>query len=212
MSVIEKSIFFPIGKMSHIAYVENAINKKTCSEIMSLGEEVFDRAFYPGPTVSGVDKKMKNCFDWPLCSPDERYTEEEIQRMKRLDGEVFSDLAEALHLYVEEYDFLKKFWVERADTNYQVQKYLKGDGFYDAHVDGGPWAPGTLNKRVLAVVIYLNTVKEGGGTKFRDHEVTIDAVAGRASIFPAYWTHPHGGEVPISEDKWIISTFLVVGN
>ena len=209
--VDEKKIFFPAGKNTHIAYVENAISPKTCAEIVSMGEEVFDKVFYQGPTVSGVDKEVKNCFDWPLGSYDERYSEEEVERMKRLDSEVFHDLSKTLRMYIEEYEFLDKYWKQISDTRYQVQKYLKGEGFYSAHIDGGPWTGGEIQKRVLAVVIYLNTVEIGGGTKFHDHDVVVEAVAGRASVFPAYWTHPHGGEVPISGDKWIISTFVFAG-
>ena len=55
--------------------------------------------------------------------------------------------------------------------------------------------------------MYLNTVPKGGGTNFPLHDVTIDAVCGRISFFPANFTHPHAGLMPLSSPKYIISTF-----
>ena len=45
-------------------------------------------------------------------------------------------------------------------------------------------------------------------TIFPDHKVRIKANAGDIAMFPANWTHPHAGAVSISDDKWIISTFI----
>ena len=62
---------------------------------------------------------------------------------------------------------------------------------------------------MLGAIIYLNTVETGGETYFREHDLKIPAKAGSIALFPAYWTHPHQGCVPISDDKWIVSTFVV---
>jgi len=207
-----EQIFFPLGKINHIAYIDNAISKETCDSIIELGEELFEEVFYQGPTMGGVQKHIKNCFDWGFGTYDPRYTEEQNKKNSELDAEVFNGLNKALTMYVENYEKLGEHWKNIIDTKYQVQKYLKNTGFYRSHIDGGPWSAGDVRNRILAAVIYLNTVEEGGGTFFDDHNITVDAVAGRISIFPAYWTHPHGGEVPISNDKWIISTFISVQN
>jgi hypothetical protein len=68
-----------------------------------------------------------------------------------------------------------------------------------------------ISERVLAAVIYLNDVDYGGETNFPLHQVAVKAKAGRISLFPATFTHPHESCVPITGDKWIISTFITNG-
>jgi hypothetical protein len=36
----------------------------------------------------------------------------------------------------------------------------------------------------------------------------VKPVAGDAVFFPTFWTHMHCGEIPRSEDKYIVSSFL----
>jgi hypothetical protein len=36
----------------------------------------------------------------------------------------------------------------------------------------------------------------------------VKPVAGDALFFPPFWTHMHCGEVPRSEDKYVISSFV----
>jgi hypothetical protein len=58
------------------------------------------------------------------------------------------------------------------------------------------------------MVIYLNDVEYGGETNFPLHEIAVTPKAGRIVFFPATWTHLHESRVPISSDKWIISSFI----
>jgi hypothetical protein len=38
--------------------------------------------------------------------------------------------------------------------------------------------------------------------------VQIKPVAGDALFFPTFWTHLHCGQIPISDDKYVISSFI----
>ena len=64
------------------------------------------------------------------------------------------------------------------------------------------------NTRVLAILVYLNTITDGGGTNFGIHDYSVEAEIGKIVVFPTNWTHPHMGLVPYSSDKWIISSFV----
>jgi len=55
---------------------------------------------------------------------------------------------------------------------------------------------------------YLNDVEEGGETYFDTIDFTVQAKTGRLVIFPPLWTYPHSGRPPISDDKFIIGTYL----
>lgn len=77
------------------------------------------------------------------------------------------------------------------------------------HTDVGDYASA---RRFLVMFYYLNDVKEGGETVFKsmvdDKELFIKPEQGRIVIFPPMWMYPHKGMKPISNSKYIISTYL----
>jgi hypothetical protein len=90
-------------------------------------------------------------------------------------------------------------------TGYKIQHYQRNVGHFKWHFDAigpGGW------ERQLAMIIYLNTVADGGETCFHRQALRVKPVAGSALFFPPFWTHMHCGEVPRSEDKYIISSFV----
>jgi prolyl 4-hydroxylase len=90
-------------------------------------------------------------------------------------------------------------------TGYKIQRYTRNEGYFRWHFDAlgpGGW------ERQLALILYLNSVAEGGETSFHRQNVQVKPVAGDAVLFPTFWTHMHCGEVPRSGDKYIISSFV----
>lgn len=88
---------------------------------------------------------------------------------------------------------------------YQLIKYKQNKGYFRAHIDVGEFSSCT---RALSVLVYLNTVDEGGETDFPEWGVKIKAEIGKVIIFPPYFTHLHEGLMPISSDKYILATWL----
>lgn len=66
------------------------------------------------------------------------------------------------------------------------------------------------NQRILAVLIYLNNVDEGGETTFLNQGIQIQPVTGRIAIFPTSFSFVHAGRHPISNSKYVIINFLVI--
>lgn len=64
-------------------------------------------------------------------------------------------------------------------------------------------------QRYLVFLWYLNDVAEGGETEFPDLGIKVQARAGRLLMFPPYWMFQHAGLPPISNDKYIVSTYLM---
>lgn len=202
-------IQFPLGKQHHIAVIDNCLTAEFCDELVEFCEQHFDTLFERGVMLERFDPDYKNSLDWGIKSTaTERLPQDLQDKAEQFDQVVFENLNKAINLYKNEYWGLDG-WMTINDTGYRIQKYLKGEGFYKAHVDGSPWAQNAI-QRVLGVVLYLNTVEEGGQTGFPDHDYKVKAVKGRISIFPAYWTHPHTAEIPLSNDKWIISSFITI--
>ncbi|MBV8405567.1 MAG: 2OG-Fe(II) oxygenase [Gammaproteobacteria bacterium] len=90
-------------------------------------------------------------------------------------------------------------------TGYKIQHYPRNAGYFQWHFDAlgpGAW------ERQLAMVIFLNTVREGGATCFHRQNLKFSPVEGDALFFPTFWTHMHCGEMPRSEDKYVVSSFV----
>ena len=64
--------------------------------------------------------------------------------------------------------------------------------------------PKVLN-RVFAWMIFLNTIKKGGGTYFKYQNITAKPQAGDLYIWPAGWTHFHQGIKATQEKKYILT-------
>ena len=92
-----------------------------------------------------------------------------------------------------------------------AQQYAAGTGGYHHwHSEIYPRSPNceTLH-RVLLFMFYMNTVAEGGETEFKYQNKKISPVAGRMVIAPAGFTHTHKGHVPVSEDKLILTSWVL---
>ena len=89
-----------------------------------------------------------------------------------------------------------------------IQLYKKNVGKYEYHHD---FAINIIDKsykyRKLTYIFYLNDVDEGGETEFFGH-FKIRPQVGKLVIFPACWTFPHCGKMPLSNDKFILTGWL----
>ena len=59
--------------------------------------------------------------------------------------------------------------------------------------------------RCFAWMIYLNTIKDGGGTEFIHQNYVTNPIAGDMYIWPAGWTHMHRGVNAPNEFKYTIT-------
>jgi hypothetical protein len=203
-------IGFPLGKSSHIAVVEEFLSKEFCSELLSFCNDNFETLFEQGIMLRGLDTSYKNSLDWALKTSNEHEKVPHLwTQIVDFDTHIFENLTKSFNLYKDEFSGMNSLETVH-DTSYRVQRYFKGQGFYKQHIDGAVWSGGESSIRILAAVVYLNDVEEGGETTFPDHGYKCVPRAGNMALFPASWTHPHIAEVPVSDDKWIISTFITV--
>lgn len=94
----------------------------------------------------------------------------------------------------------------------QAQKYPQGSGNYNYwHCEVFPMAPHNEQlHRTLLFMFYLNDVDDGGETEFYYQQLAIKSKAGRMVIAPAYFTHTHRGCVPKSNDKYIVTSWVLL--
>ncbi|MBY6064396.1 2OG-Fe(II) oxygenase [Pseudidiomarina sediminum] len=96
----------------------------------------------------------------------------------------------------------------------QAQKYLQGQGNYNYwHCEVFPEKQGVeALHRSLLFMFYLNDVSEGGTTDFYYQQRSIAPRQGRMVIAPGYFTHTHRGCVPESNDKYILTSWVLMNS
>lgn len=88
----------------------------------------------------------------------------------------------------------------------RIKRYIAEEGDkFEPHFDALDY---TCN-RYMVFLWYLNDVAEGGETEFCNLDLRISARAGRLLMFPPYWMFQHAGLPPRSNDKYIISTYML---
>lgn len=118
---------------------------------------------------------------------------------KQLLDTIF-EYTEKYYEYVDKRVFPKTCLLE----NFRIKKY-KSNGIdrFDTHVDV---SDKPSSNRYLSITFYLNDVEKGGNTVFKDK--SIQPKRGRMLLFPPMWMYPHKGEPPISNTKYILTTYF----
>ena len=95
------------------------------------------------------------------------------------------------------------------DINAQQYKAQEGGyPYWHSEVYPQPGHNDALH-RMLLFMFYLNDVEEGGETDFFYQKRSVTPKAGRMVIAPAYFTHTHRGNMPVSNDKYILTSWML---
>jgi len=183
---------------------DRVFSDEFCDELVSLFEKHPEYTF-EGHSGSGLNDHIKkttdlNMIDIPHLMEDYGY--------KVFEG--FNTVVEEL---LENLPFQPKFnaveQVFTQGTNYttcQLQKYDKGLGHYNAYhfeTDSYQTTP-----RLFVFILYLNNVEEGGETELMYENKLIKPKKGRVICHPATFPFVHKGHMPLSSDKYILTTWL----
>ena len=115
----------------------------------------------------------------------------------------------ALKHYTEATGVLQAFGVnEFYYTTLKIQKTLPTEGYHVWHIEHGK---GFDNEaRALVFSVYLNDVEEGGETEFLHFSKRVKPKTGRITIWPASFPYLHRGNPPLSGEKYIITSWLLL--
>jgi len=114
---------------------------------------------------------------------------------KGLANNVLSD-------YIKDFPCLADVGEYWCSGSMNLQKTEPLEGYHSFHCENTAYA---ARFRILAWMVYLNDVEEGGETEFLYQQLKIKPKANTAVIWPAGFTHLHRGNPPISETKYILT-------
>ena len=185
-----------------IGIYDNAVSSDNCKEIIKwFDTEPLRRGTVMYEDGSGkVDTKVKS--DWEVDPYKTLFTNRSF-----IDKIIIDALIKYTPLYRESYPCVDNIDPWNVCNVYNLQKYNPGDGYYNLHCEN---CNAATQERVLAWMIYLNTVTDKGGTYFDSYDLTTEAKEGRLVIWPAYFTHTHKGIVSETQTKYIATGWFTV--
>tara|TARA_Y100000004_G_scaffold98539_1_gene110360 strand:+ start:7508 stop:8104 length:597 start_codon:yes stop_codon:yes gene_type:complete len=93
-------------------------------------------------------------------------------------------------------------------TSLKIQKTLPTEGYHVWHIEHGV---GYDNEpRAFVFSIYLNDVEEGGETEFLHFSKRVKPKTGRIVIWPAGFPYVHRGNSPLSGEKYILTSWMLL--
>lgn len=172
-----------------IRVYDNVLDSKTCKDLIEVFESNEDKQ-------EKIDENKKPCF-----------TQLNLTAISEQHKDLHSKLIQNTFAHRDDYyEFVDKrvFPEKHSFEQFRIKRYNPGgQERFDTHVDVGDHPSA---RRFLSFMWYLNDVDEGGETTFES--VTIKPEQGKLLVFPPLWMFPHRGEPPVSNTKYILSTYL----
>jgi prolyl 4-hydroxylase len=108
-----------------------------------------------------------------------------------------------LELYKQKYSFCDVGSYGINDL-IKIQYYEPNEGFFKWHIENNNKPHN--KKRHIVFMTYLNDVKDGG-TEFMYQNLISPAKKGLTLFWPAYYTHPHRGQISSKQEKYIATAW-----
>lgn len=173
-------------------------------EDLSLCDDIIDymhsmeSKWYKGLVNGGeLNPEVKDCDQWHL--------EPETEIYRRYCKEIVN----LVQGYIKKYPYCNEGYPWGIGEDINLQKYdPPGQAFHQWHCERNGLHPGPAQTRHLVWMTYLNDVEEGGETEFLHQEIKIKPKKGLTVFWPVEWTHTHRGLPPISNTKYIATSWF----
>lgn len=226
------------NSVDYIQVYDNVISEEDCKYFINLHEDFKAEgignkgkvsADYTKNTPTVHDNEFKTSYDIYLNTLNEYL----VKNNKKEEINSINSLYKTLNSYIADYlikvglmgndfigtglKFFNKHREKMADglnsmfylRTVCLRKYDKMVGGYHAmHSD----VSHRTITRCAAGILYLNTIEDGGETKFPVLDREIKPVKGRFVLFPPYYTHMHYGEISKKNDRYVVICHIVYNN
>lgn len=192
MRLLKKNLVMVIELNDFIHVYDDVLNSSICNSLIEIFETYSDKQ-------ERIENNKRPNFTQFNLTQNSNLTDDINQIHKFLISIVF----EYKKKYYEFVDS-RCFPSDHAFEQFRIKRYVNdGNDMFDAHVDV---TDHESSRRFLSFMWYLNDVNDGGETVFDD--LIIKPKTGRMVVFPPLWMFPHVGNPPVSNSKYILSTYL----
>lgn len=185
-----------------IGIFENAFSEAFCDIAIKYFETVKEHGFTHSRKKQDLTNRTRKDDECVFTTGESVINILHSRILNQEFNEVF--WRECYPLYRDEYDILCDF-NEHYVRTLKIQKTKIGGGYHVWHCENSRYES---NHRIMAFILYLNDVQEGGETEFLYYPKRIKPKAGTLILFPAHYTHTHRGNPPISNEKYIITGWV----
>ena len=189
-----------------IYHKEKVFSPEFCEMLINLFQKrEAEETVNVGSMAGGINFDVKNTTEINLYEYPDLVNQENFYSVlnHHLSQEFLGNLPHHFTFPAE----LKIFPGANTYETCQIQKYKKGEGHYNSwHIEIENL---TSCKRVFSMIVYLNDVHEGGETSFLYPNISIKPTQGSLVIFPSAFPFVHKGHTPLSNDKYIIASWIV---
>ena len=179
---------------SYVRTYDNVLAPDVCKSII----EAFSKS-----NSEYIDREQRPAFTHLNISKP--YKENDILWVKHHDT-IMNVFDKYIEKYVTSLDCGPDFPFNSSYEEFRMKRY-ENDG-HDQFKDHVDVQDHPTSRRMLAMFIYLNDVPEGGETYFPKLDLKITPRCGKLLIFPPLWMFRHAGLPPVSNEKYIIGSYL----
>lgn len=187
----------------------NAVSSETCKKIINHFEQV--QALNKTVNRQELENSRrldKDTLTYRLSSspmsleePDEIISSMDMYFLEEFKNAVYPCYDE----YCKSYGVLDIVGKHGFRSAFKIQKTKPSGGYHVWHCEQGNE---NTSGRILLIMLYLNTVDEGGETEFLFQKRRIKPTEGTIIIVPGSFTHTHRGNPPLSGDKYLMNTWM----
>ena len=178
--------------MQFILEMIGAYPKQSCTNIIDFFEKNIDTAKPGGAGIHELDNlEITLGINFTNPNPNSFGLENTLRNAIREYKNKFPHIDESMEEWT-------------VDGSCQLMKYEPNQHYHYIHCESSKmW-----RDRIFAWMIYLNDIKDGGGTHFVHQNFTTKPNTGNFYIWPAGWTHMHHGVNAPNETKYIITGWV----
>ena len=203
----------------HIVHLSGFLDRVSCQSLIDIFESLneYHEDGRIGDNVLLYDAKkcteilfrsQGNFGIYPLHSINSKKSEDGAPPPVYIQVDFANCLANGMSKYAQEYPFLDTLPQTQLFFGFKIQKYNPGECYSALHCE----SMGSDLDRVLAWMIYLNDVTDGGETEFPSQDKKFQPRCGDFLIWPAHFTHPHRGIASKTQVKYIVTGWTVYTN
>lgn len=186
-----------------IGTFDNAVSNEYCDYVINHFETLksFNKT-YTRQQFEGVNQtSKKNEIYYLLEESDTQILDTNSKICHTFNDAIWKCYSD----YANEYGILSDLSKHHMDNIVQIQKTKPSEGYHMWHCENTKRSHGD---RILAILLYLNDIDDGGETEFLYQSIRVKPKKGSLIMFPAYFTHTHRGNPPLKQEKYNMATWI----
>lgn len=183
-----------------IEIYDNAVTDSYCNKVINYFEKldqeghILSRQEHEG--VPKIAKDTSNYFSDSIMA---------FERTSNIFHEFCTSLQSCYYQYNNKYGIVSSLGKHAISESIKIQKTNPSEGYHVWHCESANILSG---RRLMLAVLYLNTVNDGGETEFLYQSIRIKPKKRTLILCPGGFTHTHRGNPPLTESKYIVTTWI----